>query len=368
MKITRIDLYQVEYNYTQKYPYMFSGGRSLDSFTSAVVKISTDEGLCGFGEICPLGSAYMEAYAQGVPSGIRELAPAIIGRDPSQLNVINQVMDSALEGNNYVKSPVDIACWDILGKATNLPVCVLLGGKQVEHVVLYRAISQHSAEQMAQDVLQFKSEGYRKFQLKIGGEPNADIRRVKSVLEVLELEDTLVADANRGWLASDAIRFVNAMVGERIYVEQPCRSLKECLVVRRHTDLPMVLDEVITDVDALMNAWKEGAMDAINIKISRLGGLTKSKIVRDICEALGIIMTIEDSWGGDITTATIAHLAGSTRPEFHFSSTDFNSYIDLRLAEDAPTRKNGILPVPLGPGLGINVEEKALGRPVLSIM
>ena len=118
----------------------------------------------------------------------------------------------------------------------------------------------------------------------------------------------------------------------------------------------MVLDEVITGVDALMNAWKEGAMDAINIKISRLGGLTKAKTVRDICEALGIIMTIEDSWGGDITTATIAHLAGSTRADFHFSSTDFNSYVDLQLAEDAPTRKNGMLPVPLGPGLGIKVD------------
>jgi len=367
MKITRIDVYQVEYNYTQKDQYNFSGGRSLDSFLSAIIKITTDEGLTGFGEICPLGAAYMEAYAQGVPSGIKEIAPVIIGRDPCQLSVINQIMDSTLEGNYYVKSPVDIACWDILGKASNLPVCVLLGGKQVDRFPLYRAISLHSAEQMVEDVLHFKSEGYRKFQLKIGGEPNADIHRVQSVLEVLELEDTLVADANRGWLTSDAIRFVNALAGEKIYVEQPCRTLKECLVIRSHTNLPMVLDEVITGVDALLNSWKENAMDAINIKISRLGGLTKSKIVRDICEALGIIMTIEDSWGGDITTATIAHLAGSTRADFHFSSTDFNSYIDLQLAENAPRRKNGMLPVPLGPGLGIKVDEKVLGKPVLTI-
>ncbi len=78
-------------------------------------------------------------------------------------------------------------------------------------------------------------------------------------------------------------------------------------------------------------------------------------------------MTIEDSWGGDITTAAIAHLVGSTQSEFYFTSTDFNSYNDVRLAEDAPMRKGGKLEVPSGPGLGISVDEKKLGKPVLTL-
>jgi L-alanine-DL-glutamate epimerase-like enolase superfamily enzyme len=108
-------------------------------------------------------------------------------------------------------------------------------------------------------------------------------------------------------------------------------------------------------------------MDAVNIKISRVGGLTKAKQVRDLCQSLGIAMTLEDSWGGDITTTTIAHLVGSTNPELYFSSTDFNSYNDIRLANDAPSRIDGMLKVPSQPGLGIHVDESLLGKPLLII-
>ncbi|MCK4496407.1 MAG: mandelate racemase, partial [Candidatus Aminicenantes bacterium] len=137
--------------------------------------------------------------------------------------------------------------------------------------------------------------------------------------------------------------------------------------IREHTRLPMVLDEIIKGVGPLIRAYNHRAMDVVNIKISRVGGMTKAKQIRDLCETLGIAMTIEDSWGGDITTATIAHLVGSTRSEFYFTSTDFNSYNDVRLAEDAPRRIDGRLRVPCGPGLGINVDEKILGEPVLTI-
>ncbi len=152
-----------------------------------------------------------------------------------------------------------------------------------------------------------------------------------------------------------------------MYIEQPCLSLEECLTIREHTNLPMVLDELMTGVNPFLRAYKKRAMDVINIKISRVGGLTKAKQLRDLCQTLGIAMTLEDSWGGDITTTAIAHLAGSTRPEFYFTSTDFNSYNDVRLAEDAPRRKDGKLEVPTGPGLGIHVDEKRLGEPVLTL-
>ncbi len=160
---------------------------------------------------------------------------------------------------------------------------------------------------------------------------------------------------------------MNALVEEDFYVEQPCLTLEECLAVREHTRQPMVLDEVIRGVESLLAAYHQRAMDAVNLKISRLGGLTKTKLMRDMCESLGIAMTLEDSWGGDITTAAIAHLVGSTRSEFYFTSTDFNSYNDVHLAEDAPRRKKGRLDVPAGPGLGIHVDEKKLGKPVVII-
>jgi len=366
MKIAQIDVYQVKYKLLDQ-KYAWSRGHAVTSFISTIIKISTDEGLSGFAEVCPLGSAYMEAYARGVPSGVGEIGPLLLGQDPLQINVINNLMDSALSGHNYIKSPLDIACWDILGQAAGLPICTLLGGCFVSSFSLYRAISQGSSREMADDVARFREEGYRRFQLKVGGDPDKDIKRINAVLKVIQPGDILVADANTGWLMHKALRVVNALEGEDLYIEQPCSTIEECLAVREHTNLPMVLDEVIKGIDSLMNAYNQRAMDVVNLKISRLGGLTRTKQMRDLCESLGIAMTIEDSWGGDITTAAIAHLVGSTQPEFYFTSTDFNSYNDVRLAEDAPMRKEGKLEVPSGPGLGISVDEKKLGKPVLTL-
>ena len=366
MKITRIDLYQLTYRLLDR-TYAWSGGHSVDSFLAHIVKVSTDEGICGYGEVCPLGSAYMEAYARGVPSGIQEIGPAFLGQDPLRIKAINNRMDSVLGGHQYVKSPLDIACWDIAGKAAGVPVSTLLGGRYVEEYPLYRAISQRPPEEMAADVSRYRSEGYSRFQLKVGGDPNEDIKRIKAARRVIQPDDILVADANTGWLMHEAIRVVNAIAGEDVYVEQPCATLRECLVIRDHTRLPMVLDEIITGVEPLVRAHDMRAMDVVNIKISRVGGLTKARQMRDLCETLGIVMTIEDSWGGDITTTTIAHLVSSTKPEYLFTSTDFNSYIDLSVADDAPRRREGRLPVPAGPGLGINVDDKKLGQPVLTV-
>ncbi len=366
MKIARIDVFQVEYKLLDQ-KYAWSRGQAVSSFVSTVVKVSTDKGIAGFAEVCPLGSAYMDAYARGVPAGIDEIGRHLLGKDPCQLNIINQLMDQSLLGHNYVKSPLDIACWDILGQVTNTPLCTLLGGQAVEKIPLYRAISQGPPEKMAEDVSRYREQGYRRFQLKVGGDPDEDIERTKAVLGVIEPGDILVADANTGWLPHKAIRVVNALEKEDVYIEQPCRSLEECLVVRQHTKQPVVLDEVIRDIHSLINAFNLRAMDVVNLKISRVGGLTKAKQMRDLCESLGIAMTIEDSWGGDITTAAIAHLAGSTRPEFYFTSTDFNSYNDVHLADDAPMRDEGWLKIPRGAGLGIQVNEDLLGDPVVTL-
>jgi len=366
MRIQRIDVYQLRYGLHDK-RYAWSGGHAVTGFTTTIVKISTDDGIAGYGEVCPLGSGYMEAHPAGVPAGIRELGPVLLGRDPTKPREINAAMDAALGGHHYVKSPVDIACWDILGQAAGLPVATMLGGRLVDDYPLYRAISQGSPEAMAEDVQRYRAEGYRRFQLKVGANPDDDVRRVEAALAVTQPGDVVVADANTGWLPHQAIRLVHALRDRDYYLEQPCTTLAECLTVRAHTPQPMVIDELITGVGPFLDAWEKGAMDGINIKISRVGGLTKAKQLRDLCESLGIVMTIEDSWGGDLATTAIAHLAGSTRPEYLFTSTDFNSYVDVTIADDAPRREEGRLRVPSGPGLGIRVDDQRLGSPLLSI-
>ena len=194
-----------------------------------------------------------------------------------------------------------------------------------------------------------------------------DVRRIRAAAAQLQSGDRLVADANTGWLMHDALRVVRAVRDLDVYIEQPCLSYEECLTVRRHTDHPFVLDEVVDGIDVLVRGHADRAMDVVNIKISKFGGLTKAKQARDVCVSLGVVMTLEDSWGGDIVTAAIAHLAHSTPPEFLFTSTDFNSYVTVSIADGAPKRVNGRLAAGAAPGLGITPRMDVLGKPVLEV-
>ncbi|HJZ60397.1 MAG TPA: cis-3-hydroxy-L-proline dehydratase [Gemmataceae bacterium] len=366
MRIRRIAAWKIDLPLHEG-SYKWSGGKSVTVFDSTVVAVETDSGLTGWGEVCPLGPAYLPAYAAGVRAGLAELAPKLIGEDPTQLARLNRVMDAALKGHSYVKSAVDLACWDILGKHAELPVCVLLGGRYGDDFQLYRAISQESPEAMAGRVTGYRAEGYRRFQLKVGGDPDTDIARIRAVSAVLQPGDRLVADANTGWLPHDAARVVRAVRDVDVYIEQPCLTYDECLAVRRRTDHPFILDEVIDGIDVLVRGHADRAMDVVNLKLSKFGGLTKTRQARDLCVSLGIAMTLEDSWGGDIVTAAIAHLAHSTPPEFRFSSTDFNSYVTRSIADGAPRRTNGRLAAPASPGLGLTPRLTEFGPPVLDI-
>ena len=366
MKIGRISAYQADLPLVEG-PYNWSGGNTVTVFDSTIVRIDTDEGLSGYGEVCPLGPAYLPAYAAGARTGIAEIGPALLGLDPRALGPLNETMDAALKGHPYVKSPIDVACWDILGQAAGLPLCEMLGGRYGDDFVLYRAISQETPERMAELVSTHRAAGYTRFQLKVGSDATTDIQRIRFASEVVGDGDRLVADANTGWLMHDAMRVVRAVRDLDVYIEQPCASYEECLSIRRQTDHPFVLDESIDSIRALLRANGDRAMDVINLKISKLGGLTKAKQMRDLCVSLGIGMTIEDTWGGDFTTAAIAHLAHSTPPRALFTSTDFNSYVTVSTARNPPRRHGGRLAAPTGPGLGLLPDPAVLGEPVLMI-
>ena len=363
MNIRKISVFQIDLPLHEG-SYNWSGGKSVQVFDSTVIRIETDEGITGHGEVCPLGPVYLPAYAEGARAGIQVLAPALIGEDPTQLAKLNLQMDTTLKGHPYVKSAIDMACWDILGQATGQPICNLLGGRYGEDFLLYRAISQEEPEAMAGKVAGYRAEGYRKFQLKVGGDPETDIERIRAVSAELQRGDVLVADANTGWLMHQATRVVRAVKDIDVYIEQPCETFEECYSIRKMTDHPFVLDENIDGLPILLRANSMQAMDVVNIKISKFGGLTKARQARDLCVSLGIAMTIEDSWGGDIITAAISHLAHSTPSKLLFSSTDFNSYVTVSIADNAPQRKNGKLTASKAPGLGVTPKMDALGDPV----
>jgi L-alanine-DL-glutamate epimerase-like enolase superfamily enzyme len=344
-----------------------SGGRIVRTLPSTVVRIATDEGVTGWGEVCPLGQTYLPAFAEGARVALRELAPALVGLDPCNIGLVNERMDSALAGHGYAKSPLDIACWDLLGKASGQSVTTLLGGLRQNRYALYVAVPLAGAKETVEHVSELKAGGVHRFQLKIGGAPKEDAERVRSVLEATDETDVLAADANGGWRVRDAVvaaRLLEPL--DRLYLEQPCPTLEECLVVGRRTTLPLILDEIVTDTRSLFSAFQEVGASGVNIKISRVGGLTKAKLMRDLAESLGVSLTVEDTWGGDLTTAAVSHLAASTSPELLFAVSFMNDWTKDHIAGHTPRSEDGYGAPPSGPGLGLEVDEEALGEPLFT--
>lgn len=366
MQISHVDVFGYDLTYVGG-DYVMSSGRVVSTLPSTLVRLTTDEGLTGWGETCALGSTYLPAFGEGARSALRELAPHVLGLDPRNLAHVNAVMDGTLGGHGYAKSAIDIACWDLLGKATGQSVSTLLGGRRHERYPLYVAVPFGPVEQMVEQVVRLKAEGIRHFQLKVGADPAADAERVCRVVDATDEDDIVIADANCGWRLQDAV--IAARLLEqlpRTYLEQPCRTLEECLYVRARTTLPMVLDEIVTDVSALLRAFQAAAMEAINCKIGRVGGLTAAKLVRDLAQSLGLRLTIEDTWGGDVTTAAISHLAASTDPDALFTVSFMNTWVNEHVAGFEPRSRGGIGETPDGPGLGIEVDASLLGKPLFS--
>jgi L-alanine-DL-glutamate epimerase-like enolase superfamily enzyme len=367
VRIVGVDIFGYGLRYAHG-AYAMSGGRAISTLPATVVRVRTDEGLVGFGEACPLGGTYLESFSAGVRAAMSELATALLGCDPRELGQVNRRMDAALRGQRAAKSALDIACWDLLGRATGLSITTLLGGRLTRDFPLYVAVPLDAPEAMVEHVRARRAEGIRRFQLKLGGDPGHDGARVRAVHEAAGEDALLIADANGGWRRHDALVAVRLLEGlERVLLEQPCPTLDECLAVRRRTTLPLVLDEVIVDAETLASAAFRDGMDAVNVKLGRLGGLTAARLATQLAEQLGLRVTVEDTWGGDIVTAAVSHLAASTRPEALLTVSFMNDWTLDHVAGYAPRSAAGVGNAPEGPGLAIEVDSEQLGEPLATI-
>jgi len=365
--IDRIDVFGYELTYAHG-DYVMSSGRVVNRLPSTLVRVTTRDGAEGFGEVCPLGSTYLPAFGEGARVAIRELAPALIGADATNLADVHRRLDDRLKGHEYAKSALDVACWDAFGRLVGKPVAALLGGVLQRELPLYVAIPLGTPASMAAFVARERSGGIRNFQAKLGAEPAEDAQRVAAILAATGPGDAVIGDANGAWRRQDAIIAARLFEGfERFRLEQPCPTLEECLAVRRLSTLPMVLDEVIVDLPTLVRAAGLDAMDQINLKISRVGGLLPARLMRDVAVRLGIRLMIEDSWGGDVVTAAVAHLAAGTPPEALFAVSFMNDWTTEHIAGYQPRSSLGMGPVPEGPGLGIEVDVAGLGSPLFTV-
>ena len=365
MIIKNISIFEIQL--TSHHVYRMSDGKTADALPSIIIRLDTDTGLSGWGEVCPLPH-YLPAYPGGVIPAIEEMAPVLIGADPVGPEALMNKLDAYLQGHPYAKSAIDTALWDLTAQAAGLPLYRLLGGLEQTHMPLYHSITCIAPEEMAKMAVEAYDSGIRQFQVKLGADNNweADVARMCLVREAVGDGPLVYGDWNNGSTPLDATRTARQIAHLDVMLEQPCVTIDECAAVKSATGLPMKLDEGAYDMASLMQGHAAGCMDAVAIKLSKFGGLSACRRARDFCQFIGTKMCIEDTWGSDITTTAALHLGASTKPRYLLNVCDLSGYVAPRLDENGPTRADGKLAVPHKPGLGITPDPDILGQPVAS--
>lgn len=366
MKIAKIDVFRVDLPYAGGV-YRLSGGREYRAFDASVVRITADNGLEGWGESTPFGATYIAAHGRGVRAGIEEIAPHLIGLDPRRVDRINDAMDEALVGHNHAKTPIDVACWDLFGRSVGLPVCELLGGRTGAKLPVISSIYAGDPEDMRRRVEEHRGMGYHSHSVKIGDGPEIDAARIEASLADKRPGEFFLVDANGGMTVETALRMLRLLPrGLDFVLEAPCATWRECVSLRRRTDVPIIWDELATDEHAIVQLIAEDAAEGIGLKISKNGGLTKGRRQRDICVAAGYTMSVQDTTGSEIAFAAIVHL-GQTVPERLLRCVlECRDMVSLRTADGDFPVIDGYVTAPATPGLGIEPRVAVLGEPVAS--
>ncbi len=365
MKIGKLDIYRHELKVVNG-PYVYSGG-SLSSLTTLLVRITSNDGHVGWGEVCPLGPTYQPAHALGALAALQELAPHLIGIEALP-RVAGRTMAAALEGHNYAKAAVDIALYDLLGRALGQPVHVLLGGALRSRVPSYHAIGIMSPEETARAVREKQREGFRALQIKIGsGDVRRDAEALRAAYAVLEPGVSLAADANRAMTTADALHLGRMVAEIPVAFEQPCRTLAESDALLGRLGHPLYLDESTADVAIVLALLGQGRCDGLGMKVTRVGGLTPMLSVRDMAAARRVPISVDDTWGGDVIAAACVHMGATVEPALFRGTWISAPYIDHHYDREKGIRiVDGHIDLPAGPGLGVEPDESLFGAPVAS--
>jgi len=341
---------------------------TVECLDTTILEVVTDQGMAGYGETCPLGPIYQPQHALGARAALQEMAPRLVGQNPLYLEQIRAAMDSSLTGSAYAKAAVDMACWDILGKASRARVCELLGGPFQEEIPSYASIAVLPPDQAADAVREQCRRGFKRVQLKVGGRSlDQDIEAIKKAAEAIEPGVGLVVDANRGWNRREA-RLVSQQCRDvACAFEQPCSSYEEILSLRGKIEHPVLLDESAEDTACILRAIADGAADGFSLKCTRVGGLSAMRTIRDVCRTVRLPITCDDSWGGDVAAAACLHIAATVEPRLLDGVWIAEPFIREHYdSENGPRIQEGRIRLPHGPGLGVVPNRSMLGHPLLS--
>lgn len=311
MKITHVETFAVHIPLKPARHMVTALGWHRDS-KYVLVRLGTDSGIEGVGEatVMPLWSGETVWGAKAILD--HTFGPAVIGADPTNIEDINRRMDRTARHNWFAKSAIEMACWDITGKAASKPVYELLGGAVRSLTVECRfSMGAYALDHARTRALELVDEGFRTIKVKVGGKPEDDIQRVRTVREAIGPDHKLTIDANCGWDVDTAIHCVNELEDCRIALNEqptPDGDFHGLARVRRETRPPVMADDMCFDMHHARELVLNDACDLISIYPGKNGGISKSKAIVEYAAQHGVACSIGSNLEWDIGTAAMAHL------------------------------------------------------------
>ena len=368
MKITAVHVETLELEMEE--PFVIASS-ALAASPCDLVRVETDEGLVGFGEACP-AYEFTGDTLWTVQDVIGEyLGPAVIGKDPFQLEAIVHCWERELwtVGNQAACAALEMALWDLQGKALGRPLYDLIGGRTRDGLVEVIAWGWDEPEALADKTRRMRAEGITVFKIKVGDLPERDEQRVAAVREAAGPDARLTVDANQGWLdAKTAVRAIRLLEPHGIeFAEQPVRmdDLEAARFVRAHVDVPIALDETVRGPREALAAAKAGACDIFVVKLMKTGGILNALKVNAIAEAAGISIMMGNMGESSLGLAAHFHLNVALANATHCDadlpwrpggySRDIGHGLRAELRDGVST-----VLVPQAPGLGIALDEDAI--------
>ena len=380
MKITDVSIYTVTLPRRREHKWTGIGKEGI-GYRYAIIKLATDEGIIGYGEAPAKpgltgGHSGHGETAKTTEHIIRDyLLPAIEGEDPLNIELIHHKMNKRVGGYYYAKAAVDIALYDIMGKAKDMPVYQLLGGAYRKEVPICHSLGLMDVEKSVEEAIIAVKEGAKHIKIKVGIDPTRDIDIVQKVRKAVGPKVSIAVDANQGYSPPKAaIKIIKEMEPNDIqYMEQPVRGLYQMRRVTNAVDTAIMADESIwTPEDALEIAIL-GAADMISIYVVR-GGLFPARQVACIAQAAGMSCNVNSAVEFGVGTAASLHLVASARnidlpdviPVTNIEGKEQVEVVNRFYLDDIIKKPfnydDGYLRIPEGPGLGVEIDEEKLQK------
>jgi len=361
MKITQARLHAVRFPLHE--PFIISYATYPD-MPSLILELETDTGLVGYGEAVPDEHVTGEYFTASFEVLKELFLPEVIGMNPFDIEAIHHKLDGLLAGNPASKAAVDIACYDLMGKAAGQPVYNLLGGQAKEHLSYPRVLSIEAPEIMAKKAKQAVEAGYGSLKLKVGADnAQLDVERILAVRAEVGDAVPIRVDVNQGWHSvGTAVTAIRQLEQAGLsWVEQPIRmgDIRGLAEVRQKTAVPIMADETVQSMEDLLEIIRLDAADVINIKLMKCGGIFHAVQMAKVAEAAGMLCQIGSMVESSVASSAGYHAAMSRR---NIESTELTG--PLLFSEEIGDLKYEHPYVVLSgkPGLGIRVDQHQLAK------